>query len=58
LICFFVEANCGATCQNGGRCEQKGPSAYACVCPNDFIGLYCETSVFCKWSLLFHKFTS
>jgi hypothetical protein len=37
---------CATTpCQNGGTCQLLATSIYGCVCPPEFTGTQCETSI-------------
>jgi len=45
---IFLASGCTLGCQNGGQCQQTAPNTYACVCPPEYTGTQCETSVLGK----------
>jgi len=50
---FFSASGCNPACQNGGQCQQTITNTYACVCPPEYTGNQCETSVLGKNFLFF-----
>lgn len=46
---IFLSENlvpCASTpCQNGGQCGLLSPNVFGCVCPPEFTGTQCETSI-------------
>ncbi len=45
---IFLASGCNLGCQNGGRCELVAANTYICVCPPEYTGNQCETSVLGK----------
>jgi hypothetical protein len=45
---IFLESGCTLGCQNGGQCQQTAANTYICVCPPEYTGTQCETSVLGK----------
>jgi hypothetical protein len=45
-FCQVAPVPCATTpCQNGGQCELLAINTYGCVCPAQFTGTQCETSI-------------
>lgn len=42
---IFLASGCNPPCQNGGQCQIAAGKPSVCVCPQDYSGSQCETSV-------------
>lgn len=51
LFSYFLAGACNPGCQNGGVCSQTPANTTACVCPPEYTGSLCETSVLGKFYL-------
>lgn len=46
---------CGyKVCRNGGYCQADGHDSFACICPTDYTGTYCEQSIYCVGAMCQH----
>ncbi len=45
---LFLASGCNPACLNGGTCTQNAANDSICVCPADYNGSQCETSILGK----------
>ncbi len=43
--CYYIVPCASAPCENGGTCQLLATNTYGCVCPAEFTGARCETSI-------------
>jgi Notch-like protein len=53
FLIIFLATGCTPPCLNGGQCQQSGANISLCVCPSDYTGDQCQTSVLGKNLFLF-----